>query len=112
MTKYEKEIERLFEQYSNDKISIDDFNQRRRALDKKYEIFIQEKAVKSYTFSVGFGIIAIVVCGFISISSFFEGKNILFILNGILIVVNSVNLYFNLKRLKKAKIKLIKDCLT
>ena len=112
MKKHIKEIEGLIEQYTRDEISREEFEQRRQSIDKKYEILMQEKVIKSYTISVGLNILAIVVCGFISVSSIVNGKIFPFTTNGILTVFNSINLYINVKKLNKSKIKLIKDCLT
>ena len=112
MKKYKKEIEGLFEQYLKDEISKEEFEQKRQSIDKKYEIIMQESIIKSHTISIGLNILAIVACGFISISSIINGKIFPFTTNGILTVFNSINLYINVKKLNKSKIKLIKDCLT
>ncbi len=106
-----KEVETLFEQYMKNEISADEFEQKRQSIDKKYDILTQEKIIKSMYLSISFNILAVVVCGFLSISSLFENKNLSTITNGVLTILNSVNLYFNIKKLNNAKLKLTKDCL-
>lgn len=116
MKEHIKEIEVLFEvlfeQYMRDEISKEEFEQKRQSIDKKYEILIQEKVIKAHTISISLNIFAVTACGFISVSSIIGGKIFPFITNGILTIFNSINLYINIKKLNKSKIKLIKDCLT
>jgi len=112
MKKYVKEMNEIREQFLKDEISMEEFKQRQQSINKKYDIFIQEKIIKSNIFSISFSIFAVVICSFISIFSVIDGKIFPFITNGLLAIFNSINLYINIKKLNKLKIKLIKDCLT
>jgi len=109
--KYKEEFQEIVNQLIESKITISEFEMQRELINKKFEIFIQEKYIKGLRFSCGFSMLGILFCGFICILSILIGNIVPFITNGLLVIFNSINLIVNLKILKKSKIKLVKSCL-
>jgi len=108
---YKKEIDELYNKLINSEISHSEFEQNIESLEKKYEIIFQEKHIKFLKFSINFNIFAVLYFGFLLILNIFEDKSFVFIVNGVLAVFNSINLYLSIKKLNILKIKLIKACL-